>query len=178
LSDGAYARGKRAAEELCREACGRGGLAATIARCFAFVGPYLPLNGHFAIGNFIRDALAGGPIRVQGDGTPLRSYLYAADLTIWLWTILFRGAPARPYNVGSSQGLTIRDLAERAGSLFGVPVCVSQEPTPGQMASRYVPDTERARMELGLEVWVPLEGAIRKTARWNAERSARTISSL
>lgn len=177
---GAYGEGKRVAEQLCIDACRPGGLEATIARCFAFVGPYLPLDGHFAIGNFIRDGLAGAPIRIQGDGSPFRSYLYAADLAIWLWTILFRGAPARTYNVGSPQSITIRELAETTGSIFGIPVSIARKPKPDELPSRYVPDTQRARSELGLEAWVPLEEAIRKTARWNAKHfpGMASVSSL
>jgi dTDP-glucose 4,6-dehydratase len=165
----AYGEGKRLAELLCTLFT-PGGPACKIARCFAFVGPLLPLDRNFAAGNFIRDALAGGPIRVAGDGTPYRSYLFAADLAAWLWTILVRGAPARPYNVGSDAALDIAAVAAAVAGQFRPPpaVAVATPPAPGLPAERYVPSVERARRELGLDVWVPLGEALRRTVRFAA----------
>jgi dTDP-glucose 4,6-dehydratase len=165
----AYGEGKRVSELLCAIQSRQGGLEAKIARCFAFVGPYLPLDIHFAIGNFIGDAMAGGPITIKGDGTPYRSYLYAADLAIWLWTILFRGANNRPYNVGSSEPVTIAETAAAVSRALpgNVPVNILQAPTPGVSAQRYVPDTTRAQNELGVRQWIRLDDAIRRTIQWN-----------
>jgi dTDP-glucose 4,6-dehydratase len=169
----AYGEGKRLAELLCVIHARRHGLQASIARCFALVGPFLPLDIHFAMGNFIRDGMAGGPIRVQGDGTAYRSYLYAADLAIWLWSILLRGRPARPYNVGSEDELTIAELSRRVGSHFQPPcsTIVAKQPQPGAKPERYVPSTARARSELGLRQTIELDDAIRRTVCWNAAKS-------
>jgi nucleoside-diphosphate-sugar epimerase len=163
-----YAEAKRAAEMLCA-VYADGNLQPTIARCFAFVGPYLLLDVHFAVVSFIRDALQGGPIRVSGDGTPYRSYLYAADLAIWLWTILLRGQSMRPYNVGSAEALTIQELADLVARALGpeLQVEVAHQPIAGMPAERYVPDVTRAGVELGLRTMVPLADGIRRTVEWH-----------
>ncbi len=164
----AYGEGKRISELLCVLYQKQHGLEPIIARCFAFVGPYLPLGTHFAIGNFIRDALSGGAIRIGGDGTPYRSYLYAADLAIWLWTLLIAGTPGRPYNVGSDADLTIADLARTVSEAFPhqPEVQIAKAPKPGALPSRYVPSTGRAQDELGLGTLIGLSEAIRRTAAW------------
>ena len=165
----AYSEGKRLSEFLCSIYRKEHGIESVIARCFAFVGPYLNLNIHYAIGNFIRDGLAGKPIRVTGDGTPLRSYLYSADLAIWLWALLFRGTPGEVYNVGSEQEVSIRDLAYEVAAYFSnsPKVIISKPPVPGKPAERYVPSTRKPRTELGLDMNIHLDEAVRRTVNWN-----------
>ena len=161
----AYGEGKRAAEMLCTLYGKQYGFETKIARCFAFVGPYLPLDTHFAIGNFIRDGLQGGPILVNGDGTPYRSYLYAADLAVWLWTILLKGRSCYPYNVGSDFDLSISRIAHLVAQVFQpqVEVIIAQKPLAGKEAERYVPLTNRALSDLGLKSMIGLEDAIKRT---------------
>jgi len=161
----AYGEGKRLAEHLCALVARESKLETKIARCFAFVGPYLPLDFHYAIGNFIRDGLRGGPIVVQGDGTPHRSYLYAADLAIWLWTILFRGQSCRPYNVGSEESFTIGELAHEVAAQLprNIDVIIEGKHDPRRPVERYVPATSRAREELGIQRLTSLQTAISRT---------------
>jgi nucleoside-diphosphate-sugar epimerase len=175
----AYAEGKRAAEMLCSLATSSH-FATTIARCFAFVGPSMKLDAHFAIGNFINDRLHDRPIRVQGDGTAVRSYLYASDLMVWLWTILFRGESRRAYNVGSEEALDIASLAREVAAALPpeVAVNVCSKATPGAPVHRYVPSTARSREELGLTVEVPLREAICRTHRWFSENTSAEIAPM
>ncbi len=169
----AYAEAKRAAEMLCTLALAKEGLEVVVARCFAFVGPHLPLDTHFAIGNFLGDVLAHRPIRVRGDGTAVRSYLYAADLTLWLWTLLLQGQTGQAYNVGSPEAITVGELARLIDRLRPQPLAepsVIMEKQPdaaGGGGSRYVPDIRRAEAELGLKVRTPLEEGLRRTLAWH-----------
>ncbi|MDO9018676.1 MAG: NAD(P)-dependent oxidoreductase [Deltaproteobacteria bacterium] len=159
-----YGQAKRFAEHLGAQARG---VDFVVARGFAFVGAHLPLDVHFAIGNFLRDALAGRPVVVSSDGSPRRSYLYGSDLAAWLWVMLARGVGSRAYNLGSDDDRSLGDVAGRVGALLGVPVEVRGRPDPGAPRHRYVPSVARARAELGLEVTVGLDEAIARTARWH-----------
>ena len=163
-----YDEGKRAGEALCVRYSAQHGLQTKIARCFAFVGPYLPLDAHFAIGNFILNRLREEPIEVKGDGTPRRSYLYAADLMVWLWTILSRGSSCRAYNVGSEESISISALARKIAEEFEpyLSFSVAGLAQQNQSVISYVPATQRARDELGLKELVSLNDAITKTLNW------------
>jgi nucleoside-diphosphate-sugar epimerase len=165
----AYGEGKRVSELLCAMAAAtRPGLEVSIARCFAFVGPHLPLEKHFAIGNFINAAMRGEDIRIQGDGTPLRSYLYAADLAHWLWVMLFDAPNARAYNVGGAESLSIGELAHRVNRVLGGggEVRIAQMPPIGTPPQAYVPSIDRIATELKLRPTIDLDEAILRTARW------------
>jgi len=172
----AYGEAKRVSELACA-AAGGGGLATVIARCFAFVGPHLPLDSNYAIGNFIRDALSGGPILVEGDGTAVRSYLYAADLAVWLWRLLLEGASGRAYNVGSDAAVTIGDLARLVARTVSpsaeVRVLGERDGLPPR---RYVPAIDRARAELGLAPVIQLQDAIERTATWHRQANNVTTA--
>jgi len=168
-----YGQSKRVSEFLCAAYAQAHGFKALIARCFAFVGPGLPLDANLAIGNFVQDAMHRRTIRISGDGTPYRSYLYASDLTIWLWTILFRGESCRPYNVGSAADISIAELAHKVKTIISpdTAVEVAGHPDPGRLAERYVPATERCQTELGLRVRVPLDEAILRTCNWYQQQT-------
>jgi nucleoside-diphosphate-sugar epimerase len=166
-----YAEGKRISELLCALYQKTGRLDCKIARCWAFCGPHLPLDQHFAIGNFIGDVLAGRPIQIQGDGTARRSYLYAADLAVWLWTILLRAPALVPFNVGSAHDVSILELAQTVATTLNpqTEIRIAQEVVAGATPLRYVPCVNRSDEVLGLRQIIGLEECIRRTAHWHAK---------
>lgn len=175
---GAYGEGKRAAEALCAASTQQRGMACKIARCFAFAGPLLALDQHFAFGNFIGDVLRGEPIHIRGDGTPLRSYMYAADLARWLWTMLLQAPAAEAFNVGSPQSVSIKELAVAVQRVLHstAGIKIHRQATAGAPVQQYVPCVQRAESRLGLRCEVSLEQAILKTAQyygWSAQDRAR-----
>ena len=167
----AYGEAKRMAELLCAIYQKNYNIEAVIARCFAFVGPYLPLDIHYAIGNFIRDGLNGDPIVVKGDGTPYRSYMYASDLSIWLWKLLFQGKSGEAYNVGSDEAISIKDLAYSVSSCFtnNPEVVIAEFPIQGQPAVRYVPSISKFKETLGMNSRTNLKESLKRTIEWHKQ---------
>lgn len=176
LSSSAYGEGKRVSEWLVSQAA-EDGLQVKIARVFALVGAHLPLDKHFAIGNFLRAAMNGEEILIKGDGTPYRSYLYAADMAAWLWAVLLRGAVGRAYNVGSEESLSIAALADRICRVISRPcrVVVQKQAQADAAPTHYVPSVSRAQLELGLPAPLMLNEAIARTVCWHVKQASACI---
>lgn len=169
LPDSAYGEAKRVAEVLAGLLGQRTGCQPVLTRCFAFLGPGLPLDSHFAAANFVRDALSGRCVRLQSSGSSVRSYLYSADLAVWLLWLLLHGPAAAPVNVGSDQGVSVLALAQRIRDRVGpgTPLSVGTDTGPPARAW-YVPSIATAR-GLGLDSWTSLDAAILRTADWHRQ---------
>lgn len=175
-----YAQGKRMAEHLCALYSAHRQLPCVIARCFAVISSHIPLDGPYAAGNFIRDALAADRpcITVRSDGTAIRTYLDGRDAAHWLFTLLKRGKPGVAYNVGSDAPVTVHELAKVVVEQLapGKTVLVMKEDSKGAR-SVYVPDISRARA-LGLRVETPLRQSISRAAHPNQAEPSTPSSEL
>lgn len=161
-----YGIGKRMAEHLCILYGKAYGIETVIARCFAFIGEDLPFDAHFAIGNFMRDALSSDVITVGGDGTPLRSYLDQRELTVWLNCLLLKGRSGQAYNVGSDKAISIYDLAKlvRDNLAPNKQIQILGVSDVRQQRNIYVPDISKVKTEFGLTVKITLADAIAHAA--------------
>jgi nucleoside-diphosphate-sugar epimerase len=165
----AYAQGKQIAERMCREAGSNGQCSPIIARLFAFGGEYLPRDTHFAIGNFIQNALDRQPIAIQGDGRARRSYLYGADMATWLWSALAHGKTASPFHIGSEHSVSILELAQTVATVSGevlnyIPeITVAKEIDLSESVHQYVPANSETRTALRVSEWTSLAEVIRRT---------------
>ncbi len=165
-----YAESKRYAETVSAAYVSQYKLPVVTARPFAFIGPYQLLDKPWAVNNFLRDAIHGGPVRILGSADTVRSYMYPSDMAVWLLAILTDGVPGTAYNVGSPDGVTLRQLADAIVSRFETPPDIVCRPVGDQKPSRFVPDVARAQ-GLGLELTVGLDEALARSISWHAART-------
>ena len=168
-----YSESKRMAETVCTAHRNQNRLPIVTARPFAFLGPYQKLDRPWAVNNFVRDSLMGGPIRILGDARTVRSYMYPSDMAWWLLQLLVHGTPGLSYNVGSPYAVALGELAEKIAGHFPAPPRIVAPPAYGgtegheRPISRFVPDVTLGQNALGLGLTVDLDGAIKRTIRWN-----------
>lgn len=130
------------------------GIRIPIARLFTFMGKYMPLHQRQALSSFINDVQNDRNIVIQGDGTSVRSYMYAADMVVWLLALLVRGEHGTPYNVGSDEPISIRDLATKVAKASGNgrEIRILGKVLEGNASARYVPSVNRVSQLFGLSV--------------------------
>ena len=165
----AYGEGKRVAELLCAIYHQRHGLETKIARCFAFVGPYLPLDAHFAIGNFIREPWRGRTDRSQGRRHAASDRIYMRPTWRSGCGRSWCGANrAGHITLGRKKTFRLANWLTTVVNALGarLPVQAAGRPRPGDLPARYVPSTARAREELGLRQYTSLDSGIQRTAAW------------
>lgn len=163
--------GKKTSETLFSIAGKKGDIDVSIARCFSFIGPGLPFDIHYAIGNFVKNIIENKNIKINGDGKPLRSYMYLGDMVYWLLKILFDGKNYRDYNVGSDHGINMKNLAlmiiDQLDSNKKVDVLGMANQGTGNPGNYfYVPSIQRATKELKLNQLTKLNDSIKNYASY------------
>jgi dTDP-glucose 4,6-dehydratase len=171
-----YIESKRAAESLSATYRSQFRIPVTLLRPFTLIGPYQLPDKPWAINNFIRDALAGGTIRMQGDGSPRRSFLYGSDAAFWTLSVLAHGSVARSYNLGGGTPYSLKDAAELVAQAVGPHVRISYGTVARDQfrPADFFPDLTRIVSELGVEEHFTLFEAIDSTIRWQKALAAES----
>ena len=168
-----YANFKFKSEQLI-EKMGNEGLNVSIARCFAFVGEYLPLNSNFVIGNIIQNILDRKEIKINARYRIYRSYMYADDLVKWLLKILDNSNTQCPiYNVGSNDKISIHKVANVLADKFNLKIDTVKLSL--KKIDNYIPNISKAKKTLGLKINNTSNEAIIKTINNLSKKSHHAL---
>lgn len=172
LASSAYGEGKRCMELMGAIHNKTNNLHINYARCFTFMGPGIPIDGHFAFGNFVSDILSAQSINIKGDGSTIRSYLHGADLAVWLVTILLFGKSNEAYNVGNDEPIRVLELAKKFRDVTKTVIPINimeQQKKNSRKANMYVPDIHKVR-QLGCKIQITLEQGILSSIEYEKTR--------
>ncbi|MFP5224435.1 MAG: UDP-glucuronic acid decarboxylase family protein [Actinomycetota bacterium] len=152
---GVYDEAKRFAEAMTMAYHRTHGLDTRIARIFNTYGPRMRPDDGRVVPAFIGAALAGEPLKVNGDGTQTRSFCFVDDLVDGLVRLLHHDRTREvhgPVNLGSDDEHQVRALAELIISLAGSDSTIETAQLPADDPKQRRPDISRARGLLG---WIP-----------------------
>ena len=162
-SQSGYLNAKLATESIFSEAVVSNVVDSISPRLYAFAGPGISLNEHFAVGNFIRDGLDGNPITIGGNPSTTRSYLYPTDLVVSILAALIQPKNIN-VNIGSELPVTMLELATLISELTsrkGVRILGSDA-----VASNYVPSTSCFRENYGVSQQISLNEGLDRWIEW------------
>jgi dTDP-glucose 4,6-dehydratase len=158
---GVYDEAKRYAEALTMAYHGQQGVDTAIVRIFNTYGSRMRPHDGRAIPTFVRQALAGEPITVFGDGSQTRSFCYVDDLIRGLYLLATSGEHL-PVNLGNPAEFTLLELANTVLKVTGASSPIVFEALPVDDPQVRQPDITRAQQVLGWEPEVPLEDGLRR----------------
>ncbi len=163
-----YAVAKLACEVAIINSTRSSDLWATIVRPFNIAGPRQSHVGGFVLPRFIRQALAGDPLTVYGDGSAVRAFTHVTDVADGVVRAARHGTRGSAYNIGNAANkTTILDLARLVLRVTGSSSQI-QHVDPKDLhgpafeeASDKYPDAALARSTLGWEPQHDLERVVR-----------------
>lgn len=171
-----YDESKRFGETICVIYARQFGIPVKIARPFNNYGPGLKITDKRVIPDFARDVLAGRDIVLMSDGSPTRTFCYAADAITGYYKVLVRGHAGEPYNVGIDKPeISMTSLAETLISIaketFGyagklVRGTSSESEYLIDNPNRRCPNLDKSRAELGYNPTVLVEDGLRRSLIW------------
>lgn len=164
-----YCESKRMSETICKAYMSQLYLPIIILRPFAFIGPFQSLDKPWAVNNFIRDAILGGPIRILGNEFTTKGYMYGSDLANYILNILSVGKVGDVYNIGSSKPLTLLELAQKIKKLINSEIEIKIRSSKDNYitTSNDVPMTSKIENELNLKEAFGIDDALKRTILWN-----------
>ncbi|NCD70749.1 NAD-dependent epimerase/dehydratase family protein [Mucilaginibacter agri] len=164
-----YGEAKRLAETVCAIYRNQQQFPIVTVRPFAFLGPYQSLEKPWAINNFIRDSILGGPIRILGNENTIRSYLYGSDVAFWLLKILAQAKTGATYNLGGEEPISLHGLSKKITSNFNnkIDVIIKSSKQPSTSPVLSVPDITAIKRDIGVKQVFSLDKAISKTIEWH-----------
>lgn len=170
-----YDEGKRFAEAATMAYHRVHGLPVRIIRIFNTYGPRMRRQDGRAVPAFIDQALRGEPITVHGDGSQTRSLCYVDDLIEGISRVVHAELTG-PINLGSTEEVSMAQLAELIRSLAGTESRVEFTERPVDDPEMRRPDPSMARDVLGWEPQVPLRDGLAKTMAWMQSSSEAGLS--
>ena len=141
-------------------------LKSSIARCYTFIGRWLPRNSKYAIGNFIESIIKNKPIVIKKKNKVIRSYMYADDMVHWLTKICLKSKTKTSiYDVGSNYSIEIEQLANLFSTFFNQKIIFNKINYNYRKVDKYLPDINKLHKKLNLKLTYDLKKSILLTIK-------------